>query len=82
MREYTQGKEAAVKKIICNQCGKELNMRKDLLMEECVSVNQIWGYFSRKDGENHSFDLCEDCYDKLVKGFVLPVTVEKRKELL
>ena len=35
-----------------------------------------------KDGLEHSFDLCEECYDKLIKGFAVPVNEEEITELL
>ena len=41
-----------------------------------------WDYFSEKDGERHSFDLCEECYDELVNQFRIPVEVEEQTELL
>ena len=36
-----------------------------------------WGYFSKKDGETHSFDLCEECYDKWIGGFQIPVGIQE-----
>ena len=29
-----------------------------------------------------SFDLCEECYDKLIEGFTVEVTKEEVQELL
>ena len=46
------------------------------VMEEILMVEWNWGYFSRKDGEKHSFCLCEKCYDRLRASFLLPVQVE------
>lgn len=69
-------------KVICNQCKKELKYEKGVLKEGCLSVDQVFGYFSKKDGIRHRFDLCEDCYDKLVQGFVLPVEETAENELL
>ena len=40
-----------------------------------------WGYFSKRDGEIHSFLLCEDCYDEMVKKFVIPPMVTEATEL-
>ena len=82
MREYMQGTETIIKKAVCNQCGKALKTDGDTMPEDWLSVDKAWGYFSGKDGETHSFDLCEECYDKLVKGFAVPVTVTERRELL
>lgn len=82
MREYTQGKKPELTKVICNGCGTALPIKNDVVLADWLSVDKAWGYFSEKDGVLHSFDLCEECYDRMVKGFVLPVTVKDRKELL
>ncbi|MDD3220093.1 MAG: hypothetical protein PHC41_04775 [Lachnospiraceae bacterium] len=69
-------------KIYCNQCGKQLKMKNGYFHEGVCSVHQQWGYFSEKDGENHSFHLCEACYDKLVEQFLIPVEVEMETEIM
>ena len=43
---------------------------------------RTWDYFSEKDGEVHSFDLCESCYDELTNQFKISVQVKERTELL
>lgn len=45
-------------------------------------LDHAWDYFSEKDGEVHHFDLCEECYDELVRRMKLPVDVEEQTELL
>lgn len=66
----------------CNQCGKELRSKNDIVKEGCVHADISWGYFSRKDGQKHRFNLCEDCYDKMISQFAIPITVEDNHELL
>ncbi|MCD7744970.1 MAG: hypothetical protein LUI13_06795 [Lachnospiraceae bacterium] len=61
----------------CNNCGKTILCEDDVLLEGALFVEQEWGYFSRKDGECHSFCLCEDCYDTIVRNFAIPVEVEE-----
>ena len=39
---------------------------------EMLHVEHTWGYFSGKDGESCSFDLCEECFDEITKGFLIP----------
>ena len=68
-------------KVFCNQCGKELREQSGRLEEGCCHVEQRWGYFSDKDMEVHTFDLCEDCYDQLTAAFLLPIKVEQQIEL-
>lgn len=53
-----------IDKVVCNGCGKELDSHTDYL-----SVDKKWGYGTSYDGDEHSFDLCEDCYGKIINGF-------------
>ncbi len=72
MKRYDEQKE--LQEVICNQCGKKLKVEKGILMEGILEVRQNFGYFSGKDGLTQEFDLCEECYDRLIDGFVIPVT--------
>mgnify|MGYP001027879034 CR=1 FL=1 len=75
-------KRIELAKVVCNACGKELLVENGILKEECVHVEHDFGFFGSKDGESHSFDLCEACYEKLTAGFLVPVSKWERKELL
>ncbi|MGV8173304.1 MAG: hypothetical protein ACP5M6_03765 [Methanobrevibacter sp.] len=68
--------EEVVDDVICNMCGNKVSRS---LGEICdhVHVVQSWGYFSNKDTERHTFDLCEDCYDKIVGQFKIPVDIQE-----
>ena len=68
--------------LFCNMCGREIRVEKGIAREGVLSVEQNWGYFSEKDGESHSFDLCEACYDRLTAGFKIPPEKNTEKELL
>lgn len=68
--------------IYCNMCGKKIESRGGLPVEDVLSVKKCWGYFSEKDGAVHEFDLCEGCYDRLTEQFVLPVAETEQKEIL
>ena len=67
-----------LQEVICNKCGKKLRVEKGMLLEGILEVKQNFGYFSNKDGLTHEFDLCEDCYDKMIAGFVVPVSEEEQ----
>lgn len=82
MRQYLDEKNKILQKIVCNQCGRELKLQNGIVQEGVFHGEARWGYFSEKDGEHHSFDLCESCYEKLLKGFQIPATVEDQTELL
>lgn len=78
MRQYKEQivNNREVDKIFCNKCGKEIKMENGILKEEILEVEKRWGYFSKKDNEIHSFDLCEECYDQLISQFKIPVEDE------
>ncbi len=80
MRQYLD--KNTLKRIVCNQCGRELKLENGIVQEGVFHGEARWGYFSRKDGEIHSFDLCEGCYDRLSGGFSIPVTVEEQTEFV
>lgn len=56
----------------CNMCGTIICRENEIPEKEGLHVEKHWGYFSEKDGEIHSFDLCEKCYDKLTEDFLFP----------
>lgn len=82
MRQYLDHDKKTLEKVVCNQCGRELKLENGIVQEGVFKGEPHWGYFSDKDGEKHSFDLCEKCYDRLIRGFLVPVAVEDETELL
>lgn len=81
MQRIQKGMEEGQAELICNCCGRSLKKTEQVLLEDVCSVRVQWGYFSRKDGENHSFELCEECYDRITQEFVIPPRVEQRTEI-
>ena len=79
MRYYD--KEQKLTKIVCNQCGDETDAAGGLVRADFITVEKQWGYFSGKDLEVHSFDLCEKCYDRLRAGFKVPVEIRRQTEV-
>lgn len=82
MRKYESGKPEELLEVVCNQCGRKLLVENGYLKEGCFSADNLFGYFSRRDGEKHHFDLCEDCYEKLAAQFAVPVEKENATELV
>ncbi len=79
MRRYTgvteQTKRTAA--IICNRCGKEIHPENGIWTEDVLHIEKTWGYFSRKDSRSDCFDLCESCYDEIIKAFAVPVETKE-----
>lgn len=64
---YTVKKE--LDEIICNMCGSRIEKDEYGNFHDYLHIEKSWGYHSEKDGEAHRFDLCEKCYDRLLKEF-------------
>ena len=73
MRQYRVKETKEINKIICNKCGREIAAVNGRLTEDVLSVDKRWGYFSEKDKQVDSIDLCEKGYDEVVATFLLPV---------
>lgn len=76
MRQYQIKETKEVNKIVCNKCGREIPVVNGRAEEGVFNVDYTWGYFSEKDGEKHSFDLCEACYDEMLDSFMVPAEIE------
>lgn len=72
----------AERKICCNFCGRELRSEQGILREDALFVKKDWGYFSKKDLELHEFVLCEDCYERLISKFKIPVKIWDKQEIM
>ncbi|MFI3213887.1 MAG: hypothetical protein R3Y24_11135 [Eubacteriales bacterium] len=77
--KYNQGNLIEAK---CNQCGKSLLVEQGILKEGCFDIRFQFGYFGNRDGEIHSFDLCETCYNQMIAHFQIPVTIEEAVEFM
>ena len=81
MQENMDYKESTLE-VTCNQCGKNIAVKGEVLQEDILYVEKCWGYFSAKDGKKHRWNLCESCYDRFVQGFVIPIEEIDMTELL
>ena len=57
-------------------------MEKGILKEDALIIKKEWGYFSKKDLEVHELVLCEHCYDVWKQGFIVPVCITGKQEVL
>lgn len=81
MRVYNSMDKSLIQ-VICNACGKKINVKNEVMKEEVLHVEKHWGYFSKQDGEAQKFDVCESCYKQIISGFVIPVEKDELKELV
>ena len=82
MRKYTIIEENKLLEVRCNQCGKLMHVENGFLKEGCFHGENVFGYFSTRDGSRHSWDMCEECYNRLIQGFVIPVDETESNEYL
>ena len=73
MRQYKLHEKKEAEKILCNKCGKEILVKNGISDADVLSIQKRWGYFSNKDNEVHEIDLCEECYDKWIATFAIPI---------
>ncbi|MBC7959704.1 MAG: hypothetical protein H7X94_07545 [Vallitaleaceae bacterium] len=66
--------------VCCNQCGQVI--KRNTEYTDYLAVRKSWGYFSKRDLQDHSFNLCETCYDHLIKGFKIPVDTKTNNEAI
>ena len=74
MKQFTttMQEEQVLSKVICNGCGREIPLE----YTDYFHGEKTWGYFSEQDGRMDSFDLCEDCYQKLIDSFAIKMNEE------
>ncbi len=82
MRKYKDKSRNELSKVLCNKCGKMLKVRNGIIMEGNFSIEYNWGYFSDRDCERHIIDLCEECYNQIIKDFKIPVDIESNIEVI
>ena len=82
MRFYKDKEKKILEKVLCNCCGRELSMTGRHVAEGVLHVRKDWGFFSEKDLVRHEFDVCEQCYDKMIARLLIPVEEIEEKEIL
>lgn len=82
MRIYEAQKQDKIFTVICNKCKKAVKAENNIIKEGVYEAEYSFGYFSRKDGETHSFDLCEDCYDQITADFLIPPEINESCEII
>jgi hypothetical protein len=63
--------------VMCNQCGKIIESEDPFALNKIAEFHLYFSYGTNHDGETWRFDLCEDCIEKLVDKFKIPVTIER-----
>lgn len=57
-------KEVTIKEVdqvFCDKCGDEIPYK-----TECFNINHTFGYFSSRDGDRISLDICEGCMEDIL----------------
>ena len=79
MKKYKTRLTKMLVDLCCDVCGQSCKNEHIVRDEECspvivpdadceyATLSANWGYYSRKDGESYHLDLCEDCFDDVVR---------------
>lgn len=67
---------------VCNRCGCRIKQEDGIVKEGSFTSAFAFGYHSRRDGEIHSFCLCESCYENMILQFEIPVEITEIQEWL
>ena len=65
MKKYDEISKKEV--YICNCCGQMIASVDECDRAAFLDVSKAWGYFSKWDGCIHRFQLCENCYGKMIQ---------------
>ena len=68
--------------VYCNRCGNSICIEENIEKADYLKIEKHWGYFSNKDGICHKMNLCEVCYDNMIKEFKIPPIEKENTELL
>jgi len=66
--------EEKVTSITCNCCGKVVEGETVEYDSDITELNISFGYGSRFDTNQWNMDICDDCLEKWVSTFKLPIT--------
>lgn len=73
MRKFKKVLKNELSDILCDICGKsctnDCSSISDPPIMEYATLEAMWGYCSRKDGDSYKCEMCENCFDK-VKAFI------------
>lgn len=61
--------EEVIDDVLCNKCGKSMQISNYEYESEGTRLFADFGYGSNKDGLMEEFHLCDDCYDQFIALF-------------
>jgi hypothetical protein len=65
--------------VVCNGCGKSIQHDDIREMNKMNGFTATFGYDSKHDWEVWRFDLCEECLEKIIDQFVVPVDINEQE---
>lgn len=68
MRKYKKAIKDVLSDVVCDVCGSSCkpSFCEDASMAEFATLEASWGYFSGRDGETLSMDMCERCFERIL----------------
>ena len=78
MKQYDEISKNEV--YICTCCGQMIASVDECDRAAFLDVSKAWGYFSKWDGCIHRFQLCENCYGKMIQTWCYLPDEEEQTE--
>lgn len=75
MKTFKEKTVTVLDSVYCDICG--LNCTIEQVGSEYATLEALWGYGSRRDGEKFDIHICQDCFDD-----VLNWMIKQRKDYL
>lgn len=66
-----------VKSIICNCCGKKIELVHEYNITDINNIIIEFGYGSRFDLSAWEIDICDDCIEKWIQSFKHPIIMHE-----
>lgn len=63
MKTYIEVTRKIEHQIYCDVCGDCCTKEYE---SEYATLEALWGYFSKKDGDRFDIQLCEKCFDEII----------------
>lgn len=75
MKTYKKITKSVEDSVYCDICGSNCTL--DQLGSEYATLEALWGYSSKRDGQKFDIQICQNCFEE-----ILIWMTKKRKEYL
>jgi len=62
-------KATIIVSIDCDRCGKNVKVENGVPIEDMLMLQKIWSPESHWPDEQHTIEICQDCYEEIINHF-------------